>query len=56
MYFEYIVSDSALLSNISYKSIKDPKEEYNQYFSKLHEFDSATIGGNIPDEGIFMEN
>ncbi len=43
-------------SNISYKSIKDTKEEYNQYFSKLNEFDSATIGGNIPDEGIFMEN
>lgn len=43
-------------SNISYIPIKDTKEEYNIYFSKLNEFDPKTIGGNIPDEGIFMEN
>ena len=43
-------------SNISYIPIKDTKEEYNKYFSKLNEFDPKTIGGSIPDEGIFMEN
>ncbi|NFN19306.1 ABC transporter substrate-binding protein [Clostridium botulinum] len=42
-------------ANIKYVDIKDSVSEYNTYFKKLYEFDNITVGGNIPDEGIYME-
>lgn len=42
-------------ANIKYVSVKDCGKEYETYFKKLNEFDPSTIGGSIPDEGIFME-
>lgn len=42
-------------SNIKYVSIQDSYKEYETYYKKLSEFDAKTIGGKIPDEGIFME-
>ena len=42
-------------ANIKYVSAKDCVKEYETYFKKLNEFDPSTIGGSIPDEGIFME-
>lgn len=42
-------------ANIDYEDIEDTHNEYNSYFEKLNSFDASTIGGKIPDEGIFME-
>ncbi|MGL4773698.1 MAG: ABC transporter substrate-binding protein [Clostridium sp.] len=42
-------------ANLKFVNIKDSKDEYNNYFKKLNEFDPKTIGGAVPDEGIFME-
>lgn len=42
-------------ANIKYVSVKECGKEYRTYFEKLNEFDPSTIGGSIPDEGIFME-
>ncbi|MGL4107207.1 ABC transporter substrate-binding protein [Clostridium sp. LP20] len=42
-------------ANIKYVGIKDSYKEYETYFNKLNDFDPKTIGGKIPDEGIFME-
>lgn len=42
-------------ANIKYVAIKDSYKEYETYYKKLNEFDAKTIGGKIPDEGIFME-
>lgn len=42
-------------ANVKYVSIKDCSKEYEIYYNKLNDFDPSTIGGSIPDEGIFME-
>ncbi|WP_252227101.1 PhnD/SsuA/transferrin family substrate-binding protein [Clostridium sp. ZBS2] len=42
-------------ANIKYVDIKDSISEYNTYFKNLYEFDNITVGGKIPDEGIYME-
>lgn len=42
-------------ANIKYVAIKDSISEYNTYFKNLYEFDNITVGGKIPDEGIYME-
>lgn len=41
-------------ANINYVSINDCYKNYETYFQKLYDFDSATIGGKVPDEAIFM--
>ena len=42
-------------ANIKYVGIKDSYKEYETYFNKLKDFDPKTIGGRVPDEGVFME-
>ena len=42
-------------ANIKFVGIKDCYKEYETYFNKLSEFDVKTIGGKVPDEGVFME-
>lgn len=42
-------------SNIKFADIKDCYNEYKIYFDKLNQFEPKTIGGNIPDDEIFME-
>lgn len=42
-------------ANIKYVGIKDSYKEYEGYFNKLKDFDPKTIGGKVPDEGVFME-
>jgi len=42
-------------SNIKYVDIKDSYKEYQTYFEKLNQFDPKTIGGNVPNDEIFME-
>lgn len=50
-----IVIKSLDKSNINYVDIKDCYKEYELYFDKLNKFDPKTIGGQIPDDEIFME-
>ena len=42
-------------ANLKYVPIKDSKNEYNTYFKKLYDFDKKSVGGKIPNEGIYME-
>ena len=42
-------------ANVKYVPVKDCSKEYDTYYKKLNDFDPSTIGGSIPDEGIFME-
>lgn len=50
-----IIAKSLDRANIKYVPIKDCSKEYETYYKKLSDFDPSTIGGSIPDEGIFME-
>lgn len=50
-----IIPKAMKKANIDYESIEDTHKEYNDYFAKLKSFDASTIGGKVPDEGIFME-
>lgn len=50
-----IITSAMERANIKYVSIKDSINEYNTYFKSLYDFDKSTIGGKIPDEGIYME-
>ncbi|SFU41062.1 NitT/TauT family transport system substrate-binding protein [Clostridium sp. DSM 8431] len=50
-----VVLEAMDRANIRYTPIKDCYKEYEIYFNKLDELDPKTIGGKVPDEGIFME-
>lgn len=42
-------------ANLNFEEIKNTKDEYTNYYKKIFDFNPQTLGGNIPDEGIFME-
>ena len=42
-------------SNINFMSIKETQNNYIEYYKILSDFDMETIGGKIPDNGIFYE-
>ena len=42
-------------SNINFLSIKETESYYLEYYKILSDFDVKTIGGKIPDSGIFYE-
>ena len=50
-----IIGKAIKKSNLKYVPIKDSKTEYNTFFKKLDKFDSKSIGGKVPNEGIYME-
>lgn len=50
-----VILKSIKRANINYTPIKDCYEEYETYYNKLKELDASTIGGKVPDEGVFME-
>lgn len=50
-----IIEKSIEKANIDFAPINDTKEEYLNYYKKLFEYNPKSIGGNMPDEGIFME-
>lgn len=41
-------------ANLKFVPINDMVDEYNDYYKKLFDFDSKTVGGNIPDEKIYF--
>lgn len=50
-----VILNSIDRADIKFTDIKDCYEEYEKYFNKLNELSPSTIGGKVPDEGVFME-
>lgn len=42
-------------ANLKFVNINDSKDEYNKYFKVFMDFDPKSIGGKLPDEGLYME-
>jgi NitT/TauT family transport system substrate-binding protein len=50
-----VVQASLGRANIKYVAIKDSKKDYEDYFKALLEFEPNSIGGKLPDEGLYMQ-
>lgn len=50
-----IIPKAVSKSGLNFVPVKECREEYKKYFEKLNEKDAKTIGGQIPDEEIYME-
>ncbi len=50
-----IIENSLDRANIKYAFVKNTIEEYKKYYKKLFDFNPKSVGGTMPDEGIFME-
>lgn len=50
-----MIEKSIERANINFVPIKDNKEEYTKYYNYLFESNPKSLGGSLPDEGIFME-
>ncbi|HEY5525418.1 MAG TPA: MqnA/MqnD/SBP family protein [Clostridium sp.] len=50
-----IIPQAVDKANIKFVRIKDCYKEYEVYFNKLKDLDPKSIGGKVPDEGVFME-
>lgn len=49
-----IISKSLERSNLKFIKIHNSKQDYEDYFSKLGSFDEKSLGGKLPDEGIYF--
>ncbi|RDY25852.1 ABC transporter substrate-binding protein [Romboutsia weinsteinii] len=49
-----IINKSMERANLKFISVKDMIEDYNSYYQKLYNFDPKTVGGTLPDEGIYL--
>ena len=50
-----MITKSIEKANLQYINIKDSINEYQGYYQRLADFDVKTLGGKLPDEGIFLE-
>ena len=50
-----LLSEIVKNSNITFLPVKENKNEYIEYYKILSDFDSGSIGGKVPDSGIFYE-
>lgn len=50
-----VVQKSITRANIKYVDIKDSIKDYEDYFKALFEFEPKSIGGKLPDEGLYMQ-
>lgn len=48
------ISKSIERANLKFVPIKDMVEDYTNYYQKLFDFDAKTVGGKLPDEGIYF--
>lgn len=48
-----VIDNILLKANIDFVRIDNCKQEYENYFKVLNQFNSKVLGGNIPDEKIF---
>ena len=49
-----VIGKSLERANLKYIPIKDMVDDYNNYYQKLFDFDAKTVGGKLPDEGIYF--
>lgn len=49
-----VIEKSLDRANLKYIPIKDMVDDYNNYYQKLFDFDAKTVGGKLPDEGIYF--
>ena len=50
-----VISKSLARANLKYIPIKDMVKDYNDYYQKLFDFNAQTVGGKLPDEGIYYK-
>lgn len=50
-----VIAKSLDRANLKYIPIKDMVDDYNNYYQKLFDFDAKTVGGKVPDEGIYFK-
>ena len=50
-----VIAKSLDRANLKYIPIKDMIDDYNNYYQKLFDFDAKTVGGKLPDEGIYFK-
>ena len=50
-----VISKSLARANLKYIPIKDMIDDYNNYYQKLFDFNAKTVGGKVPDEGIYFK-
>ncbi|WP_042277849.1 ABC transporter substrate-binding protein [[Clostridium] dakarense] len=49
-----IIGKAMERANLKFVPIKDMTDDYNDYYKKLFDFDSKSVGGKLPDEGIYF--
>ncbi|MDK2564838.1 ABC transporter substrate-binding protein [Romboutsia sedimentorum] len=49
-----IINKSLERANLKFISIKDSINDYKNYYQNLFDFDAKSVGGKIPDEGIYF--
>lgn len=42
-------------ANINYVAIDKSKDDYSKYYDVIMKFAPKSIGGKIPDEGLYMQ-
>ena len=42
-------------ANLEFVRISEMQKEYDDYYQKLFDFEPKTVGGKLPDEGIFYK-
>ena len=50
-----VIAKSIDRANLKYIPIDDMINDYNNYYQKLFDFDAKTVGGKVPDEGIYFK-
>ncbi|MGL5347229.1 MAG: ABC transporter substrate-binding protein [Peptostreptococcaceae bacterium] len=50
-----VIAKSLERSNLMYVDIKEMEVDYKNYYQKLFDFDAKTVGGSLPDEGIYFK-
>ena len=50
-----VIEKSIERSNLKFVKILEMQKEYEDYYQKLYDFEPKTVGGKLPDEGIFYK-
>ena len=50
-----VLPEALKRANMKYVSTEESKKDYNDFFGVLFEMEPKTIGGKIPDEGIYFK-
>ena len=50
-----VVEKSMPGNNIRYKSVSDSRVELDDFFKALYDFKPETVGGTLPDDGLYMK-